>query len=331
MFGAIIAALAYPNDSLATVYYLGPTNLTSGNILDLLTNSVVVNGPLSGDPGSEIDYTPYNSSFTANQDTNSVFAGSFVDEYPAAASLGYTFSLIKTGSGALILSGQNAIDGPVAVNAGTLQIGNGGTGEALASQSISVSSGAVLAFNQSDTVTVSPTAGISGRGALVKFNSGTLVLGSTNNTYTGGTTLSAGVLNFIAGALPFASNSIAFNGGALQWATGNTQDVSAGFAPIASGQTAYLDTNGNNVTFAAGLSGNGGLTKLGGGSLVLLGNNSLGGSAVVNGGTLTVNGSLNVNGGAVQSGAFLTGRGSISCFEESRPGARSPQETTAPA
>ena len=47
---------------------------------------------------------------------------------------------------------------------------------------------------------------------------------------------------------------------------GNTQDISAGLAAIPSGQTANFDTNGNNVTFAAGVSGSGGLNKLGAGA-----------------------------------------------------------------
>ena len=94
---------------------------------------------------------------------------------------------------------------------------------------------------------------------------------SGSNTYTGGTLLGSGTLNFTAHALPAGSNSITFSGGVLQWAAGNTQDVSAGFAPIAAGQSANIDTNGNNVTFAAGLSGLGSLTKYGAGILDLVG------------------------------------------------------------
>ncbi len=102
--------------------------------------------------------------------------------------------------------------------------------------------------------------------ALVKTGSGTQYL-SLANIYAGGTTLTGGVLNFSTSAL--GTGSITFNGGTLQYAAGNTQDVSAAIAAIAAGQAAAIDTNGNTVAFGAGLSGAGGLTKLGAGMLTL--------------------------------------------------------------
>ena len=54
-------------------------------------------------------------------------------------------------------------------------------------------------------------------------------------------------------------------------------------------QTAYLDTGANNVTFAHGISGAGGLTKLGVGALVLSANQSYTGATNVNAGTLVLN------------------------------------------
>ena len=53
-------------------------------------------------------------------------------------------------------------------------------------------------------------------------------------------------------------SGITFAGGTLQWATGNTQDVSSGLAAIPAGQTVTLDTNGNNVAFATAVGGSGG-------------------------------------------------------------------------
>ena len=133
---------------------------------------------------------------------------------------------------------------------------------------------------------------------------------SGSNTYTGGTYLDSGsTLNFTAQALPHGPNSIFFNGGTLQWAAGNTVDVSAGFAQIAAGQLANIDTNGNNVTFASSLSGLGSLTKYGAGILTLTASNGYQGGTTVNVGTLlaantaalpgyTAPGSIVVNPGA---------------------------------
>ena len=75
------------------------------------------------------------------------------------------------------------------------------------------------------------------------------------------------MLNFGASAVPYSvPGSITFNGGTLQYAAGNTADVSGGIAPIASGQAAIIDTSTNSVAFASSLSGSGGLTKAGAGN-----------------------------------------------------------------
>ena len=117
--------------------------------------------------------------------------------------------------------------------------------------------------------------------------SGTVTL-SGDNTYTGGTVLDGGVLDFANGSLPFSTTApdITFAGGTLQWAPGNTEDVSAGIAPVAAGETISLDTNGNNVTLASPLSGDGGLTAVGTGTLTLTAANTYAGGTDVEDGTV---------------------------------------------
>ena len=77
-------------------------------------------------------------------------------------------------------------------------------------------------------------------------------------------------------------------GGTLQWASGNTQDVSSQFIAMASGQTAILDTNGNDVTLASAISGGGSLTKAGSGTLTLTGADTVSGDTTVSGGALMI-------------------------------------------
>ena len=55
---------------------------------------------------------------------------------------------------------------------------------------------------------------------------------------------------------------ITLNGGGLQWATGNTHDISSQLAPLGAAGGIF-DTNGNNVTLASTISGAGALTKQG--------------------------------------------------------------------
>ena len=90
---------------------------------------------------------------------------------------------------------------------------------------------------------------INGPVAVSKLGVGTLVL-SANNTYSGGTTLGAGVLQMAASG-SLGGGSINFQGGTLQYGPGVTLDVSSQIAPLAGGRAASIDTNGNDVTFSA--------------------------------------------------------------------------------
>ena len=164
------------------------------------------------------------------------------------------------------LGGNGTIDNVGTVGAGTLTVGNGNASGNF--------TGSILST--------------SGALALVKTGTGQPVLSGVN-TYAGGTFLNGGLLTFSPNSIPYSqSSSFTFGGGTLQWATGNAQDISAAFAPIGSGQTAFIeidDTN-NPVAFGSSLSGSGGLTKLGLGLLTLNASNSYSGTTTVSGGTL---------------------------------------------
>ena len=130
---------------------------------------------------------------------------------------------------------------------------------------------------------------ISGGGNLTKAGSGNLTLSGTNS-YTGGTTLSAGTLT--GSASSFGSGAI-LNNAAL-----------------------VLDQN-TDATLANAVSGSGSLTKTGSGKLIVSNTNSYTGATTVNGGSLIVGGSAgstasltsSVN---VSNGALLGGHGRIS-------------------
>jgi fibronectin-binding autotransporter adhesin len=131
--------------------------------------------------------------------------------------------------------------------------------------------------------------------ALVKNGFGTLTLNSATSDYSGGTVINSGILNFANGTL--GSGSITVNGGSsgattfgrLQWASGNTQDISASLTMV-NGGNANLDTNGNNVSFANAVgSSSSNLTKVGTGQLTFDANNTYTGETGVYVGTLLVN------------------------------------------
>ena len=102
--------------------------------------------------------------------------------------------------------------------------------------------------------------GLGGKIQLVLNSPSTLTLENTGNTYTGGTLISGGTLEFKAGALPvyqapapleLPGGRVEFSGnGTLRWLTGNTDDLSNRLM-IRDARTATLDVGANNVNFAS--------------------------------------------------------------------------------
>ena len=136
-------------------------------------------------------------------------------------------SIAVTGSGELILTGTSTYSGTTYVNAGTLSIGNGGSGESLASVAIVNSS--ALVFNHADALTYAGN--ISGSGSLTKIGAGTTTL---NGNISG-----ASALTEAAGVLALAGSN---------YIPGLTT-ISGGFLQLA-GPTAL--TGGGNLTFQGG-------------------------------------------------------------------------------
>ena len=157
-------------------------------------------------------------------------------------------------------------------------------------------------------------------GSLTKTGAGTLTLSATN-AYTGGTTNNAGIVKVNAPETPGISGplgksgTLTFGGGTLQYSAANQSDYSSRFSAAAN-QPISIDTAGQDVTFASPLVSSGGsLTKLGNGTLTLVGANSYSGGTFISSGKLAVNnpngsgtGSGNVT---VHSGGTLTGTGKL--------------------
>ncbi len=191
-------------------------------------------------------------------------------------------TLEKLGGGTLILAADNTYDGTTTVTSGTLQIGAGGSTGSIAGGLVN---NAAVVFNRSNDLDYGGV--ISGSGALKQLGSGTLTL-SGANTYTGGTTLSAGTLSLGDADAIGRSGTISFTGGALQFTSANATDYSGRFSTAAA-QAYKLDTNGRDVTLAGGLTSPGGsLEKLGAGTLTLSGANSFAGGTTLSGGTLSL-------------------------------------------
>ena len=190
----------------------------------------------------------------------------------------------KSGAGTLTLTGTNTYSGATNVFSGTLQVGDGGTAGAIGNTSgVTLFSGTTLAYNRSDAVTLDRTVG--GIGGFDKRGAGTLTLTGANS-YSGGTTLTAGSLELGSAGAIGTTGTISFNGGTLRYTASNTTDYSSRFSNAA-GQQYRIDTNGQTVTLASNLSSDSGsLNKINSGTLILSGSNSFTGGVTITNGRL---------------------------------------------
>jgi autotransporter-associated beta strand protein len=126
----------------------------------------------------------------------------------------------------------------------------------------------------------------SATGALTKTGTGALTLTGTN-TYSGATNISGGTLNFTTLANLGGGTSINLTGGGtLQYASGNTTDITTRSVTLGTGG-GMLDTGSNNITFANAIAGSGSFSKTGSGTLTLNAANSMG-NITVSAGTLKI-------------------------------------------
>jgi fibronectin-binding autotransporter adhesin len=234
-----------------------------------------------------------------NGATNSVWiepgAGNnnFADTTPAVAD--YTVGSAVTFQDLNTITNANVTNGTVIVDAAGVNPG-----------SVTVNNTAVDYIIQN----ASGTIGIAGTTGLTKSGTGKLTLSSANS-YTGVTEINGGTLLVSNAGSLGVGGSITFGGGTLQYDTGITTDFSNRFVTGAN-QAVSIDTNGNNVSFAALLTSLGGtLTKSGAGILTLTNTaaapSTYTGATVINGGTLKITGGT----GSGSAGGVLSGTPTI--------------------
>ena len=142
---------------------------------------------------------------------------------------------------------------------------------------------------------------ITGSENLIKTGTGTFVL-SGINTYTGNTTISAGILR-VSGTLSDSTDVI--NSGTYDVdATDTIQSLSgSGAVQLASSVTLTTGDSGND-TVSGVISGSGSFTKVGSGTLTFSANNTYTGDTTISAGTLTVSGTLADTTDVINSGTY---------------------------
>jgi autotransporter-associated beta strand protein len=215
----------------------------------------------------------------------------------------YSAGILKRTTGIASVDGANSYTGTTRIEAGTVQLVEGGS--FAAGSSLYLQSGGTMdlnGFSQTFSAldgtggTVSLGAGnltvdgavdsqfagvIGGAGGLVKSGSGTLtVLGA--NTHSGGTEVTGGRL------------------------VGNTTSLTG---DIANSATVEFNQQ-SSATLGASITGNGGVVKSGIGTLTVASAQAYTGTTTVSAGDLKVNGSL-AGAVAMESGASLSGSGAV--------------------
>jgi len=283
---------------------LGGYNETVGAVT--LTAGTIANGNLYG-----TSYTVSAGTISANLGNNG------------------TSTLTKTTTGTVILSGANAYTGGTIVQGGTLKLGAAGVLADTGVLTVNTDAAATFDLNgNSETVgavtlttgniigtgggtlygtsyavsagAISATLGDNGTSTLTKTTAGTVTL-SAANTYTGATTINAGVLgvstlanggsNSGIGASTSDAANLVLGGGTLQY-SGNDVSIDRNFT-LTSGTTSTVSvsTSGKTLTMSGGATGTtGALTKAGAGTLVLSGTNTYSGGTNVTAGTLRIAG-----------------------------------------
>jgi fibronectin-binding autotransporter adhesin len=282
----------------------GTTGFTIDN-QNTAANSLIISGNINGNAsGGALPMTVEASS-----------AGTVASTTVISGNISNVSTLTVNDSGTnpagLYLTGFDTFSA-VNITHGNLWIGKNTATGSIGTGTVTITNSAVLQFERSDANLVFSNL-ITGTSGQVAQNSGLVYLTNPSNSYTGTTYCSGGTLNFVAGAL--GSGAIDFyNSGILQFATGNTTDISARTFVFETGASAGIDTGSNTINFAhaIGGSGTGSLVKYGVGTLNLNAVDTYTGATTVDAGTLNINaaesysGATTINAGTLNLGASGT-------------------------
>jgi fibronectin-binding autotransporter adhesin len=265
----------------------GTLNLGAGGIASggVATYSVTLGNATVGATAPWSTSFPSPITMTLNNSTTATFntaGGNITIANPIGGGGGLTAS----GGGTLLLDAANTYTGGTHVTGGTLQLGDGVANVGSLTSNISASGGAVVLFAVPSSNTVTYSNAMSGAGSLAITGPGTLIINGTNNSFSGGTTISAGTLQL--------GDGMSNNGNLSSAVTNNA---------------VLAFNNPQPQTFAASIGGSGPVFVNGPGSLALAGNNTFSGGVTlapnttlyVNSNTALGSGTLTISGGVIDS------------------------------
>jgi autotransporter-associated beta strand protein len=214
------------------------------------TGGTTVSGTLQigngGTAGSIVGNVNVSGNLTFNRSDDTTFRGI----------ISGSGTVSKLGPGRLTLTGANNYAGGTTISGGTLQIGDGGTSAALGGN---VTNNGALIFNNNGpggpladfAFDVIFNGSISGTGSVQKLGQNNLRF-TGPSSYTGGTTVGAGVLRAIGSSATFGAGDVSVTGGMLYIASGAANAIAdTGTLSISSPGIVNLAGTGINELVAA--------------------------------------------------------------------------------
>jgi autotransporter-associated beta strand protein len=298
---------------------------TAGGYLTLTISSSVnndnwVTGDFTGNWSNPANWTAITGSTPPQNAGDSATFGSDTAQYLVTLDTAETVGN---------LAFNNSYSTVIVTSGNTLTLDNGG-----AASQVTVDGGSAnviqtpVALNNNLTATVGGgdqlalsgglANGVNGAVTLTANGAGTMIL-PVANTYGPSSPNSVGTTLTGGGTLQVGNNG-SLGTGALNVTGSSTLQVGAAGLNLAnnvaigSSVVATVDNNGNNFTLGGIISGNGALTKINNGTLVLGGNNTYSGNTMVSGGVLSISSAANVvdSPTIVLNGGDLLANGSFS-------------------
>lgn len=261
--GSVIGTNGLTKSGAGTLILAGSNSYSGG--------TVITQGRLQvGDGGSS-------GSLPGDVKNDGVLAFNLSSDHAYGGTITGTGTLVQSGTGRLILTGDSRATGGTIIERGTLQVGDGGTRGSVAGP---VVNNGVLLFARSDEVTFGSP--ISGTGSVA--NAGGVLILTGANSYSGGTDVGAGATVQVSedANLGSALGAVTLYGGTLS-VTSSFSSV-RGVGLSGSGTVEVLDDE--TFTLSGAVSGSGTLVKSGEGTLVLTADSSYSGNTVIASGTL---------------------------------------------